>query len=69
MPGAAYLFADLSENKFGDRSTAIGKRFGRLKTDAGFGREKVFHSIRKSFANATLKRQEPSQKIKPLPTP
>lgn len=46
-----YLFTDLTENKFGDRSNAIGKRFGRLKTDADFGREKVFHSIRKTFAN------------------
>lgn len=46
-----YLFANLTPNKFGDRSNAIGKRFGRLKTDAGFGREKVFHSIRKCFAS------------------
>lgn len=40
------MFTDLTENKFGDRSNAIGKRFGRLNTDADFGRE-----IRKTFAN------------------
>ncbi len=45
-----YLFANLTPNKFGDRSNATGKRFGRLKTEAGFGRDKVFHSIRKCFA-------------------
>jgi len=33
----------------GERGKALGKRFGRLKTDMGFkGRDKVFHSIRKT---------------------
>lgn len=44
-----YLFADLTENKYGDRSNAIGKRFGRLKEELGFkGRQWAFHSIRKT---------------------
>lgn len=43
-----YLLSELSETKYGDRSNAIGKRFGRLKTELGFGPEKVFHSIRKT---------------------
>jgi integrase len=43
-----YVLADLKPNKFGDRSNAIGKRFGRLKTAAGFGNSHVFHSIRKT---------------------
>lgn len=43
-----YLFADLTENKYGDRSNAIGKRFGRLKDELGFGAQWVFHSIRKT---------------------
>jgi len=43
-----YVLADLTENKFGDRSNAIGKRFGKLKAKAGFGRAHVFHSIRKT---------------------
>jgi integrase len=42
-----YLFPNLSANKFGDRSNAIGKRFGRLKTRLGFEADsQVFHSIR-----------------------
>ncbi|WP_296341265.1 tyrosine-type recombinase/integrase [Reyranella sp.] len=42
------VLAHLSSNKFGDRSNAIGKRFGRLKSDAKFGAGHVFHSIRKT---------------------
>jgi integrase len=44
-----YLFSDLTENKFGNRSNAIGKRFGRLKKELGYGKQLVFHSIRKTF--------------------
>jgi integrase len=44
-----YLLSGLTLNKYGDRSNAIGKRFGRLKTKLGFDRRLVFHSIRKSF--------------------
>ncbi len=43
-----YVLAKLTENKFGDRSNAVGKRFGRLKKAAGFGAAHVFHSIRKT---------------------
>lgn len=46
-----FLFAGLTENKFKDRSNAVGKRFGRLKTDNAYGEEYVFHSIRKTFSN------------------
>lgn len=45
-----YVMAGLSENKYGNRSNAIGKRFGRLKTDAKFGSQYVFHSIRHTVA-------------------
>lgn len=44
-----YVISELSENKYGDRSNAIGKRFGRLKTLEGFSRQQVFHSIRKTL--------------------
>ena len=40
----------MSANKYGDRSNAIGKRFGRLKSRLGFGGDLVFHSIRKTVA-------------------
>lgn len=43
-----YVLSGLTANKYGDRSNAIGKRFGRLKTSLGFGPQFVFHSIRKT---------------------
>ena len=46
---STYLIPHLTKNKFGDRSNAIGKRFGRLKTSLGFSDRYVFHSIRKTF--------------------
>ncbi len=44
-----YLISKLTKNKYGDRSNAIGKRFGRLKSAENFGKSHVFHSIRKTF--------------------
>jgi integrase len=43
-----YVLSGLTKNKYGDRSNAIGKRFGRLKMELGFGPQLVFHSIRKT---------------------
>jgi integrase len=43
-----YVLSGLTENKYQDRSNAVGKRFGRLKTRLGFGGSHVFHSIRKT---------------------
>ena len=47
-----YVLVGLGEpdKKRGNRSTAIGQRFGRLKTAEGFGPTHVFHSIRKCVA-------------------
>jgi len=44
-----YLISGLSPNKYGDRSNAVGKRFGRLKTAEEYGPQHVFHSIRKTL--------------------
>jgi len=44
-----YLLSGLSRNKYGDRSNAIGKRFGRLKSEHDYSERYVFHSIRKTF--------------------
>ena len=44
-----FLISKLTKNKYGDRSNAIGKRFGRLKSAENFGKNHVFHSIRKTF--------------------
>ena len=46
IPKDAYLISGLTLNKYGDRSNAVGKRFGRLKTTLGFDSKKVFHSVR-----------------------
>ncbi len=43
-----YLLSGLTFNKYNDRSNAVGKRFGRLKTAQGYGEKQVFHSIRKT---------------------
>lgn len=37
------------KNKYGERSGPIGKKFSRIKTKLGFGPDKVFHSLRKTF--------------------
>ena len=46
-----YLIHSTAENKYGERSQPIGKRFGRLKTDLGFDHRYVFHSIRKTVTH------------------
>ena len=46
-----YLLFGLTFNKYGDRSNAIGKRFGRLKKSLGYDERYVFHSIRKTFTS------------------
>ena len=45
-----YLISGLTFNQYQDRSNAIGKRFGRLKTSLGYGNDYVFHSFRKGLA-------------------
>lgn len=45
-----YVLSGLTENKYGDRSNAVGKRFGRLKASLGHGPTKVYHSIRRTVA-------------------
>lgn len=61
MSKDGYLISGLSENKYGDRSSAIGKRFGRLKKKLGFTtRSHVFHSLRHSFSTALLQAEASS---------
>lgn len=46
-----YVIEELAIDGRGERGKAIGKRFGRLKAAMGYkGRDKVFHSIRKTVA-------------------
>ncbi|MFT0475522.1 tyrosine-type recombinase/integrase [Pseudomonas antarctica] len=43
-----YLIPSHSKNKYGIRSDALSKAFGRLKESHGYGAQHVFHSIRKT---------------------
>lgn len=43
-----YLIPAPAGNKYGIRSDALSKAFGRIRTAAGFGPQFVFHSIRKT---------------------
>ncbi len=43
-----FVISGLPENKYGDRSNSIGKRFKTLKENLGFSDRHVFHSIRKT---------------------
>lgn len=46
-----YVIHGLTIDSRGERGKALGKRFGRLKTEMGYtGRDKTFHSIRKTVA-------------------
>ena len=44
-----YVISGLSRSKYGLRSSALSKRFGRLKSAEGYDSHHVFHSIRKTF--------------------
>jgi integrase len=58
-----YLIGGLSFNKYGDRSNAIGKRFGRLKSACGYGKDYVFHSFRKGVATQLENAQVPENHV------
>jgi hypothetical protein len=46
----SYLIPVATQNQYDERSAPIGKRFGRMKAEMGFGPEHVFHSIRETVA-------------------
>lgn len=48
--GDGYLLSGLTFNKYMQRSNAIGKRFGHMKTAKGFGKGHVFHCFRNTVA-------------------
>lgn len=57
-----FLFSG-SKNKYDKRMDAIGKRFGRLKTDLGFSSDHVFHSIRKTAITSMHEQNVPVQEV------
>ncbi|WP_130930669.1 tyrosine-type recombinase/integrase [Pseudomonas sp. Sample_24] len=61
-----YLIPSSSRNKYGKRSDALSKAFGRLKTDLGFGTSHVFHSIRITVITQLLRQDVPGPIIAQL---
>ncbi|WP_342653402.1 hypothetical protein [Pseudomonas sp. F3-2] len=61
-----YLIITDSMNKYGDRSGALGKEFGRLKTRLGYGRQHVFHSIRITMITQLIRASVPGTLIAEL---
>ncbi|MCK7577654.1 MAG: tyrosine-type recombinase/integrase [Chromatiales bacterium] len=49
-----YVLSGLRPDKYGERSNAIGKRFGRLKADMGFTAQHGFHSFRHTVVTRLL---------------
>ena len=47
-----YIFSDQNPSKYNERSNALGKRFGRMKTKLKFNSRYVFHSLRKTLTTA-----------------
>jgi len=48
----SYVLPELGVDKYGNRSTSLSKKFGRLKKKLEFADRHVFHSIRKTFITA-----------------
>jgi integrase len=61
-----YLVPSKSRNKYGIRSDALSKAFGRLKSSMGFGRLHVFHSIRASAVTHLVRADVADRLIKEL---
>ncbi|WP_448694827.1 tyrosine-type recombinase/integrase [Pseudomonas moraviensis] len=61
-----YLVPTGSNNKYGIRSDALSKAFGRLKTTLGFDRTRVFHSIRATVITSLVRADVPDRLIKEL---
>jgi integrase len=53
---SGYVLDGLSEDQYGNRGDALGKRFTRLKTALGHGPDKTLHSIRHAFAHILRER-------------
>lgn len=61
-----YLVPTDSNNKYGIRSDALSKAFGRLKTTMGFDRTRVFHSVRATVITSLVRADVADRLIKEL---
>ena len=64
--GNDYLIEDGSTTVNGERSSKLSKRFGRLKNQLGFGKEHVFHSLRRTFINQLAANNTPEKQAADL---
>ncbi|NWB27280.1 site-specific integrase [Pseudomonas gingeri] len=61
-----FLIPTTSHDRYGKRSHAISKAFGRLRTTAGFSRLHVFHSFRHTVVTALIRANVPDALAKEL---
>lgn len=61
-----FLIPTTSHDRYGKRSHAISKAFGRLRTAAGFSRLHVFHSFRHTVVTALIRADVPDALAKEL---
>ena len=61
-----FLIATDSADKYGKRSSAISKTFGRLRKTAGFGNLHVFHSFRHTVVTQLIRADVPDALAKEL---
>ncbi|NWC99760.1 site-specific integrase [Pseudomonas sp. P7779] len=61
-----FLIPSESKNKYGIRSDALSKAFGRLKTAQGFGSTHVFHSIRATVITLLVRADVPDRLIREI---
>lgn len=58
-----FLLQCSAGNKYGIRSDSLSKAFGRLKTAEGYGRQYVFHSIRKMVVTLLVRASIPGPTV------
>lgn len=61
-----FLIPTQSSNRYGKRSHAISKAFGRLRTAAGFSKLHVFHSFRHTVVTELIRADVPDALAKEL---
>lgn len=61
-----FLIHTTSRDRYGKRSHAISKAFGRLRTAAGFSKLHVFHSFRHTVVTALIRADVPDALVKEL---
>jgi integrase len=61
-----FLIPTSSHDRYGKRSPAISKAFGRLRTEAGFSRLHVFHSFRHTVVTELVRADVPNALAKEM---